>query len=234
MASKIDWTDSTWNPVTGCTKYSAGCDNCYAARMAPRLQGMKNQKGKYRNGFTVTCHPQELAKSSKFRAGKRVFVNSMSDLFHEDVPYSFIAETFAAMGQSPGVTYQVLTKRAERLLDLAPHLPWHANVWMGVTIEADRYAHRAELLKQTGAAVKFVSLEPLLGPVPSLQLEGLDWFIVGGETGPRPRPMEDSWVLDIRDRVVSAGIPLFFKQWGGRNNKMRGKTIQGRRWEQFP
>lgn len=234
MASKIDWTDATWNPVTGCTKYSPGCDNCYAARMAPRLKGMKNQKGKYRNGFTVTCHPNELAKSSEFRAGKRVFVNSMSDLFHEDVPFSFIAETFAAMGQSPGVAFQILTKRAERMLDLSPHLPWHGNVWMGVTIETDQYTHRAELLKQTGAAVKFVSLEPLLGPVPSLQLEGLDWVIVGGETGPRPRPMEASWVFDVRDRVVSAGIPFFFKQWGGRASKTRGKMIQGRLWQQFP
>lgn len=234
MATKIDWTDSTWNPVTGCTKYSQGCDNCYAARMAPRLQGMKNQKGKYRNGFTVTCHPHELEKASKFSAGKRVFVNSMGDLFHEDVPFSFIAETFAEIGRSPDVTFQILTKRAERMLDLAPHLPWHGNVWMGVTIEADEYAYRAELLKQAGAAIKFVSLEPLLGPVPSLQLEGLDWVIIGGETGPRPRPMEASWVQDIRDCAVALGIPFFFKQWGGRNSRARGKMVQGRLWQQFP
>jgi len=234
MATKIDWTDESWNPVTGCTKHSAGCDNCYAERLARRLRGMKKQKEKYRNGFAVTCHPNEIEKASAFSAGKRVFVNSMSDLFHDEVQLSFLAEVFAAMGRAPDVTFQVLTKRAERMLELSPFLPWHANVWMGVTIEADEYAYRADLLRQTGAAIKFVSLEPLLGPVPSLQMDGLDWIICGGEKGLKPRPMEDSWVLDIRDRAVSLEIPFFFKQWGGRQGKIRGKMVQGQLWQQFP
>ncbi|WP_243438175.1 DUF5131 family protein [Fundidesulfovibrio soli] len=233
MATKISWTDDTWNPVTGCTKHSAGCDNCYAERMAPRLRGMANQNGKYRNGFEVTCHPEVLSKPQRSHV-RRMFVNSMSDLFHKDVSLSFITQVFEVMGQVPAITFQILTKRAERLVELAPQLTWHPNVWMGVTIEADDYTFRADLLKQTAAAVKFVSLEPLLGPLPSLDVAGLDWVIVGGETGPGARPMLEPWVLDIRDRVVSAGIPFFFKQWGGRGNKTRGKMLQGKLWHQFP
>ena len=234
MLTKIAWTNQTWNPVTGCTKFSVGCDNCYAERMAPRLKGMKNQKGKYRNGFEVTCHPQTLSMPLKGRRARRVFVNSMSDLFHKEVPLSFITQVFDVMGNAPWITFQVLTKRAERLVELAPQLTWHPNVHMGVTIEADKYAFRAELLKETPAVVKFVSLEPLLSPVPSVNFAGLEWVIVGGETGQRARPMLEQWVLDIRDRVVGAGIPFFFKQWGGRNNTARGKMLQGQVWQQFP
>lgn len=230
--TKIDWTDGTWNPVTGCTKFSAGCDHCYAAKMAPRLRGMGHWK--YRNGFEVTCHPEVLMKPYSDKKPKKIFVNSMSDLFHDDVSEDFIWQTFEAMGAASWHKFQVLTKRAERLAAIASELPWYPNIWMGVTIENDNAAYRAELLRQTPAAVKFVSLEPLLSPLPSLDVVGLDWVIVGGETGPGARPMLEPWVRDLRDCAVGAGVPFFFKQWGGPNNKTRGKLVQGRRWTQFP
>ena len=230
--SSIEWTDATWNPVTGCTKASPGCDNCYAEKMAKRLQGMR--KPKYRNGFTVTCHPAELKTPATWKKPKMVFVCSMSDLFHQAVPDEFIHQVFQVMNHCQHHTFQVLTKRAKRLAELVPTLPWSANIWAGVTIEADAYVRRANLLKAVPAAVKYVSLEPLLGPLPSLDITGLDWIIVGGESGLRARPMDASWVRDIRDRATKQGVPFFFKQWGGRNKKAAGRTLDGRTWDQFP
>lgn len=231
-SSSIEWTDATWNPITGCTKYSPGCDNCYAEKMAKRLHGMG--KPKYRNGFNVTCHPAELQTPATWRKQKMVFVCSMSDLFHQAVPDAFIHQIFQVMNQCPHHTFQVLTKRAKRLAELATTLPWSKNIWAGVTIEADAYVRRADLLKEVPAEVKYVSLEPLLGPLPSLNVAGLDWIIVGGESGPGSRPMDVSWVTDIRDRAVGHGVPFFFKQWGGRNKKAAGRLLEGCTWDQFP
>lgn len=230
--TKIHWTDATWNPVTGCTPISSGCANCYAQKMAHRLKRMGQEK--YRNGFEVTCHPDWLDWPLKDTRPKRIFVNSMSDLFHLDVPEAFIQDVFKMMGEAHWHTFQVLTKRADRLEEISSRLPWHPNIWMGVTIEDDPYTWRADALRSTGAAVKFVSLEPLLGPLPSLDLAGLDWVIVGGESGPKARPMQLPWVLPIRDASVAAGMPFFFKQWGGRRKPVDGDLLQGQRWHQFP
>ncbi len=230
--SSIEWTDATWNPITGCTKYSPGCDNCYAEKMAKRLHGMG--KPKYRNGFAVTCHPAELQTPATWRKPRMVFVCSMADLFHRSVPDAFIHQVFQVMNHCPQHTFQVLTKRATRFAELAPMLPWSSNIWAGVTIETDAYVRRASLLKAVPSAVKYVSLEPLLGPLPSLDITGLDWIIVGGESGLSARPMDVSWVTDIRDRAVKHGVPFFFKQWGGRNKKAAGRLLDGRTWDQFP
>lgn len=230
--SHIEWTGASWNPITGCTKFSPGCAHCYAEKMSRRLHGMG--RAKYRNGFAVTCHPEELATPLGWRKPKMVFVCSMSDLFHNDVPLEFIQRIFETMGCASWHTFQVLTKRAERLAEVAPLLPWTPNIWAGVTIESDTYAARAEALKSTPAAIKFVSLEPLLGPLPSLELVGLDWVIVGGESGPGARPIQSSWVIDIRDKATARAIPFFFKQWGGRNKKLAGRELEGRTWDEFP
>lgn len=230
--SSISWTNSTWNPVTGCSHVSLGCWNCYAEKMARRLKAMGQIK--YRNGFNVTCHNDWLDWPLRDRRSKRIFVNSMSDLFHSEVPDEFIQKVFDVMGQAYWHTFQILTKRPHRLAELASRLPWHKNVWMGVTIEDDRYSYRADLLRSTGAAVKFVSLEPLLGPLPSLNVDGLDWVIVGGESGLGSRPMMLPWVLPIRDAAVAAGIPFFFKQWGGTRKMANHDLLQGRQWKQFP
>jgi len=232
FTSQIHWTDGTWNPITGCTKYSLGCKNCYASKFAPRLKGMGLKK--YKNGFDVTCHPGELQKPLLVKKPQKIFTCSMSDAFHVEVPVEFDLDIFNIMGQAHWHTFQVLTKRAERLAELSSLLPWAPNIWAGVTIESDAYAYRAELLKSTGAAVKFVSLEPLLGPLPSLDYNGLDWIIVGGESGPGARPMEESWVIDIRDQALAHGIPFFFKQIGGKNSKLAGRLLEGRTWDEFP
>ena len=239
--SRIEWTEATWNPVTGCTKISEGCAHCYAERMAARLRAMGHER--YRNGFAVTCHQDALRIPDHWRKPRLVFVCSMGDLFHEHVPESFIHRVFAAMERNPDHTFQVLTKRADRLIELAPSLTWCDNVWCGVTAETDELVKkRVRALRRVPAAVRFVSLEPLLGPVPSLikerrsgqgLLDRLDWVIVGGETGPGARPMSPDWVRPIRDACRARGVPLFFKRWGGTTKKL-GRAIDGECWDQMP
>ena len=230
--SAIEWTESTWNPVTGCTKVSPGCAHCYAERMARRLQAMGQPN--YRHGFRPTVHPRALDLPLSWRKPQMIFVNSMSDLFHEDVPVDFIRRAFRIMGQADWHQFQVLTKRSERLRELAPALDWPENVWMGVSVENAEYAFRIDDLRATAAALKFLSIEPLLGPLPDLELNGIDWVIVGGESGPGARPMAESWARDIRDQCVDAGVPFFFKQWGGTNRKKTGRLLDGRAWDQMP
>ena len=232
-ATKIEWTDATWNPVTGCHKISPGCKHCYAERMSKRLHAAGMPK--YRNGFTVvTTHPDALDIPLRWRKPRAIFVNSMSDLFHDAVPDDFIRQVFAVMTQAHWHRYQVLTKRPERLLALNETLPWPPQVWLGVSVESDRYVGRIDLLRQTDAAVKFLSLEPLLGPLPSLNLDGIDWVIVGGESGPGARPMQREWAADIRDQCLAAGVPFHFKQWGGVFKKRNGRLLDGREWNDFP
>ena len=230
--SKIEWTESTWNPVTGCSKISVGCRNCYAERMALRLKaaGLQN----YVNGFRVTLHPHTLKIPLRWRQPRTIFVNSMSDLFHKDVPFDFISKIFDVMCQAHHHRFQVLTKRSHRLLQLSPKLPWPENVWMGVTVENADCTFRIDHLQQTDAAIKFISFEPLLGSIPNIDLRGIDWVIVGGESGPKARPMKPEWAIDIRDQCLAAGIPFFFKQWGGVNKKKTGRSLAGQTWSQMP
>ena len=230
--SHIEWTDATWNPVTGCTKISPGCKHCYAERMANRLKlmGQKN----YRNGFEVTLQPQMLDLPLQWKAPKRIFVNSMSDLFHKDVPLSHIKDVFSVMGRAYWHQYQVLTKRSDRLLELSPLLDWQPQIWMGVSVENGDYVERIEHLRRVGAHVKFLSLEPLLGPLPNLNLRGIDWVIVGGESGPGARPVEPAWVVEIRDQCKQADVAFFFKQWGGVHKKRTGRELEGRTWDEMP
>jgi protein gp37 len=230
--STIEWTESTWNPVTGCSKASPGCKHCYAERMTYRLQAMG--QANYRNGFDVTIHEHALSLPLQWKKPQTIFVNSMSDLFHESVSVDFILRAFEVMRQAHWHRFQVLTKRAERLLELDQILPWSPNVWMGVSVESDRLLSRADCLRETHAAVKFLSLEPLLGPLPSLALDGIDWVIVGGESGPGARPLSESWVKEIRDKCTCQAVPFFFKQWGGVNKKKAGRVLQGRTWDQMP
>jgi len=230
--SSIEWTESTWNPVTGCSEISAGCANCYARRMAKRLQAMGQPN--YATGFHVALHDHALDLPLRWQTPQTIFVNSMSDLFHERVPVSFIRRVFEVMQQASRHRFQVLTKRSKRLADLAPALDWPENVWMGVTVESQAYTRRVEHLRQVPAAVRFLSLEPLLGPLPDLDLTGIDWVIVGGESGPGARPMRPEWVTDIRDQCGRAGVPFFFKQWGGVNKKKTGRALQGRTWDEIP
>ena len=232
MNSQIEWTQATWNPVTGCTKISLGCAHCYAERMANRLRAMGQPN--YRNGFRVTVHEHALELPLGWRKAQVIFVNSMSDLFHEDVPVDFILRVFDVMQRSDWHLFQVLTKRSLRLAELAPLLAWPENVWTGVTVESSEYVHRIDDLRAVPAALRFLSLEPLLGPLPGLDLEGIDWVIVGGESGPGARPMAEAWALDIRDQCRQAGVPFFFKQWGGTNKKKAGRLLEGRTWDQMP
>jgi protein gp37 len=230
--SSIEWTEATWNPVTGCTKISPGCLNCYAQRMTVRLEAMGQPN--YRNGFKVTCHKQTLDLPLHWKKPQMIFVNSMSDLFHKDVPTSFIQAVFAVMNKTRWHCFQVLTKRSERLKQLSKQLPWAKNIWMGVSVENDKHANRISDLQSTGAFVKFLSLEPLLGPVGNLDLAGIDWVIVGGESGPGARPMDADWVLDIRDECIKAHVPFFFKQWGGVRKKEAGRVLDGEIWNEMP
>ena len=230
--SAIEWTESSWNPVTGCTKISAGCAHCYAERMARRLHAMGQPN--YRNGFEVACHPDALGLPLKWKKSQMIFVNSMSDLFHRAVPARFIEEIFFTMNQARWHTFQILTKRADRLLQLAPRLKWTPNVWMGVTVENDKHVDRINRLREVPAAVRFLSLEPLLGPLPELDLTRIDWVIVGGESGPGARPMDPAWVLDLRDQCLNAGVAFFFKQWGGVQKKKAGRLLEKRTWDQMP
>lgn len=232
--SKIEWTELTWNPVTGCTKISAGCKFCYAEVMARRLKAMGVDK--YRNGFNVTVHEDVLGEPFTWKRPKIVFVNSMSDLFHPDVPIEFIQRVFAVMNENPQHVFQVLTKRADLLLqyDKSKLLNWTHNIWMGVSVEDERVKDRIVALRKTKARVKFLSLEPLIGPLPNLDLKKIDWVIVGGESGRRPRRMDVDWVLDIQEQCRHSGVAFFFKQWGGTNKKKSGRVLKGRTWDEMP
>jgi len=230
--SSIEWTDATWNPVTGCTKISPGCKHCYAERMATRLQAMGQRN--YQNAFELTLQPHMLESPLRWRQPSRIFVNSMSDLFHEAVPTSYIKEVFRVMTCADWHHYQVLTKRSARLLEVSPLLDWQPHIWMGVSVERESFSYRIEHLRRTSALVKFLSLEPLLGPMSNLNLHGIDWVIVGGESGPRARPMLAAWVRDIRDQCLSAGVPFFFKQWGGVVKSRNGRVLDGRTWDEMP
>jgi protein gp37 len=230
--SAIEWTTSTWNPVTGCTKISPACVHCYAERMARRLKAMGQPK--YSKGFEVTLHEHVLEIPLRWKKSQMIFVNSMGDLFHDDVPSEFILRTFDVMRRADWHIFQVLTKRSKRLLNLNRLLPWAPNIWVGVTVENKDFISRMNDLKKTSAVTKFLSLEPLLSLLPSLKLDGIDWVIVGGESGPGARPMEKAWVVDIRRQCIKGGIPFFFKQWGGINKKTRGRLLDGRYWDAMP
>jgi protein gp37 len=230
--SSIEWTDSSWNPLTGCTKVSPGCKHCYAERMARRLHAMGQPN--YANGFDLTVHEHVVEAPLSWKKPQVIFVNSMSDMFHHDVPLAFIQRIFSVMQRADWHVFQILTKRAERLAALAPSLDWAPNVWMGVSVECSEWMSRIEPLKQCPAHVKFLSLEPLLGPLPGLDLDGIDWVIVGGESGPHARPMDKRWVLEIRDQCTTAGVPFFFKQWGGVRKKTTGRLLDGRTWDELP
>ena len=230
--SAIEWTEFTWNPVTGCSKVSLGCRHCYAETMARRLKAMGQPN--YRNGFKVTTHEHMLGRPFQWKKPQMVFVNSMSDLFHEDVPLEFILRAFDVMRQAEWHRFQVLTKRSERLSQISRFICWPPNVWMGVSVENQDYTYRIEHLRQSGAKIKFLSLEPLLGPIPDLNLRNIDWVIVGGESGVRPRPMKEKWVVDILHKCLSSNVPFFFKQWGGRNKRKAGRILRGRTWNEMP
>ncbi|MGW3352100.1 DUF5131 family protein [Nonomuraea rubra] len=237
----IEWTEVTWNPTTGCDRISRGCDNCYALTLAKRLKAMG--AAKYQNdgdprtsgeGFALTLHQDALSQPYRWRAPKIVFVNSMSDLFHAKVPLSFIREVFQVITDTPQHTYQVLTKRSRRLRTIADRLDWPRNLWMGVSVEDHKARYRIDDLRSVPAQVRFLSCEPLLGPLPGLPLDGVGWVIAGGESGPGHRPLHADWVFDLRDQCVQRDIPFFFKQWGGRTPKHGGRDLDGRHWDQMP
>ena len=234
MASKssIEWTESTWNPLTGCTKVSPGCKNCYAERMAKRLHAMGQPN--YKNGFRLTLHPHVLPLPLQWKKPQMIFVNSMSDLFHEDVPSQFIHAVFDVMRQASWHVFQILTKRSGRLLREDPFIQWPPNVWMGVSVETNQFTSRIDDLRGTGAPTKFISFEPLLGRIDHVDLEGIYWAIVGGESGPCARPMDEEWVVSLRSQCSKAQVPFFFKQWGGTRKKKSGRTLMGRTWDELP
>ncbi len=231
-ATTIEWTEATWNPVTGCTKVSPGCQHCYAERMAKRLQAMGQPH--YAHGFGVSCHQDALPLPLRWKKPRRIFVNSMGDVFHSRVPDDFVRDVFEVMAEAEQHCFQLLTKRAERLAELAPWLPWPGNVWMGVSVETADYLDRLDHLRKVPAAVRFVSFEPLLGPIGQVDLTGIDWVIVGGESGPSARPMDSSWATDLRDQCVAVGVSFFFKQWGGTRKKQAGRLLEGRVWDEAP
>lgn len=231
-SSSIEWTNMTWNPVTGCTKVSQGCKHCYAERMAKRLKAMGAPR--YRNGFKLMLHEDLIDLPRKWREPKLIFVNSMSDLFHEKVPIEFIQRVFQTMTDCEQHIFQVLTKRSGRLREIAKSLEWPPNVWMGVSVENEQVLHRVDDLRATWAKVRFLSLEPLIGPLPNLTLEGIHWVIVGGESGPRARPMKREWVVEIRRKCRAAKVPFFFKQWGGVRKDLTGRELDGRTYDEFP
>jgi protein gp37 len=230
--SAIEWTEATWNPVTGCTKISPGCLHCYAERMALRLRAMG--QANYAKGFELTTHDHAVELPLRWKKPRRIFVNSMSDLFHDDVPEEFIQRVFDVMGRANWHQYQVLTKRSARIANLDSRLAWRPNIWMGVSVERKDYAYRINDLRKTSAHIKFLSIEPLLGPLPDLDLAGIDWAIVGGESGPAARPMKEEWVLDVRDQCRAAGVAFFFKQWGGVQKCRNGRKLKGREWNEMP
>jgi protein gp37 len=228
--SSIEWTQMTWNPTTGCDKVSAGCKFCYAEVMTRRLKGMGQEK--YNEGFKFKIHPQSLQIPYSWRTPKIVFVNSMSDLFHVDTPLEFIKQVFQVMNDKH--IFQILTKRAERLFEVHKELNWTPNIWMGVSVENEKTLNRIEYLTQTKAQTKFLSLEPLIGPLPNLDLNMINWVIVGGESGRKPRPMKLEWILSIQDKCENANVPFFFKQWGGQNKKKGGRLLNGRTYDGMP
>ncbi|QDH78731.1 phage Gp37/Gp68 family protein [Echinicola soli] len=230
--SSIEWTEMTWNPTTGCDKVSQGCKFCYAEVMAKRLMAMGIEK--YKDGFKIRTHEDALNTPYTWKKSKVVFVNSMSDLFHKDVPLSFIKKVFKVMNDNPQHVFQVLTKRADILLQYSDQLKWTHNIWMGVSVEDKRVTDRIDLLRQSGARVKFLSCEPLIGPLPDLNLKGIDWVIVGGESGHKPRPMDPDWVLDIQEQCVRKEVAFFFKQWGGKNKKKNGRMLNGQTYDEMP
>lgn len=230
--SSIEWTEMTWNPTTGCDKISQGCKFCYAEIMSKRLQSMGIEK--YKDNFEVRIHPESLSAPYTWRKSKVVFVNSMSDLFHKDVPLSFIQEVFTVMRNNPQHVFQVLTKRADRLFELNKSLKWTHNIWMGVSVEDENNTDRIDYLRKTGAKVKFLSLEPLLGQLHNLNLKKIDWVIVGGESGHKPRPMKTEWVLDIQEQCQKKEVAFFFKQWGGKNKKKNGRILNGKTYDEMP
>ncbi len=230
--AKIQYTSSTWNPVTGCSRVSEGCQHCYAERMAKRLQGMGVEK--YKNGFDITLHPNVLEEPLRWRKPRLIFVNSMSDLFHEKIPVKYILKVFDVMRRADQHVFQVLTKREKRLSQLAPKIDWPKNVWMGVTVESARFTSRIKHLRQTESAVKWLSMEPLLGPIPEVDLTGIDWVVVGGESGPGARPMDEAWVLRIQKLCRRDGAAFFFKQWGGVNKKKTGRRLKGKFYNDMP
>lgn len=239
--SGIEWTEATWNPTTGCDRTSPGCDHCYALTLSRRLKAIGQSKyqldGDPRTsgpGFRLTVHPETLDIPKRWHSPRTIFVNSMSDLFHDQVPFEFIAKVFQVMEATPQHTYQVLTKRSRRLIEVADRLPWPPNVWMGVSVETFRYTFRASHLTQVPAAVRFLSIEPMLGPIENLGLGGIHWVIVGGESGPGARPLDGEWVTGIRDQCLDAAVPFFFKQWGGRTPKSGGRELDGRTWDEVP
>ncbi len=230
--SSIEFTHVSWNPVTGCSKISAACAHCYAERFALRLQAMGMPK--YRRGFRLTLHEDVLEEPLRWKKPRFVFTASMGDLFHRGVPDSFLMKVFDVMTQANRHVYQILTKRSERLLELNDRIPWAPHIWMGVTVESADYTFRIEHLRKTGAHTKFLCMEPLLGPVPALDLRGIHWVIVGGESGPGARPMKEEWAAGIRDQCLKARVSFYFKQWGGANKKKTGRLLQGRLWDQRP
>lgn len=232
IKSPIEWTESTWNPLTGCTKISPGCKHCYAERMALRLRAMGQRN--YVNGFSLTLHESALELPLRWKRPQTIFVNSMSDMFHQRVPQDFIVRAFDVMNRAHWHRFQVLTKRADRLAGLSDELKWSENIWMGVSVESEAFAPRIERLRETSAAIKFLSLEPLLGPLNNLPLDEIDWVIVGGESGPGARPMNPEWVTSIRDQCIRARVPFFFKQWGGVHKKRFGRILDGRTWDEMP
>jgi protein gp37 len=230
--SKIEWTDATWNPVTGCTKVSPGCKHCYALTFAERWRGIPGHH--FEQGFDLRLWPERLTLPLAWKTPRRIFVNSMSDLFHERVPLPFVEQVFVTMAACPQHQFQVLTKRAERLVELCGSLAWPKNVWMGVSIENEKYAYRSELLRKVPAKVRFLSVEPLIGPIPKLPLKGIHWVIVGGESGPGARPMDPEWVTSIHALCIRARVPFFFKQWGGVRKHENGRALNGRTFDEMP
>lgn len=232
--SAIEWTEATWNPVTGCSKVSPGCAHCYAERLSLRFGHSRKPWLPKHEAENVELHPERLDQPRRWRKPRVIFVNSMSDLFHERVSLSFVQQVFEVMEETERHTFQILTKRAERLAELASSLPWPENVWMGVSVENMRWAVRADFLRAVPAAVRFISAEPLLGPLDTLDLDGIDWLIVGGESGPGHRPMQAEWVRALRDRCDDEGVSFFFKQWGGRSSKSGGRALDGREHSEMP
>lgn len=230
--SSIEWTNSTWNPITGCTKISEGCKHCYAERMARRLKAMGQEN--YKNGFQLSLHPDSLQLPLSWKKPQTIFVNSMSDLFHEDIPLEYIKRVFEVMNEASWHQFQVLTKRAERLFELNKELTWAKNIWMGVSVENNDYKFRIDLLRKTDAHIKFISFEPLIGPIINCNLKDINWAIVGGESGPGARPLDRQWVIDLRDACQAMHVPFFFKQWGGVNRKKTGRLLDGKTYDEMP
>lgn len=227
--TSIEWTEKTWNPTTGCTKVSAGCKYCYAERITKRFPNH------FPNGFRFTLHPERLNEPRRWKKPSLIFVNSMSDLFHEEMPLDFLKQVFQIMRETPWHIYQVLTKRHERLVEVAPELePWPENVWIGVSVENASYKHRIDYLRRTPAAVRFISFEPLIGPIGEVDLTDIHWIIVGGESGPKRRPIREAWVIELRDQALEQGVAFFFKQWGGYTPKAGGRELDGKEWNEMP